>query len=71
MSEWIKTSERLPEKYVYVLLYVDDGEDKYITYGCYQTYNDIISEFLAFDDEYLDVSKVLYWMPLPEPPKGE
>ena len=30
-----------------------------------------VSVFCTFGDEYIDESKVPYWMPLPEPPKGE
>ncbi len=71
MKEWIKTSERLPIGGNNILLYVNDGRDKYITFGYIYSYDDKTFEFCTFGDEYIDESKVPYWMPLPEPPKGE
>lgn len=71
MKEWIKTKERLPVEGDNILLYVNDGRDKYITFGYIFSYDEEVFVFCTFGDEYIDESKVLYWMPLPEPPKGE
>ena len=71
MSEWIKAKERLPVEGDNILLYVNDGRDKYITFGYIFSYDEEVSVFCTFGDEYIDESKVPYWMPLPEPPKGE
>ena len=71
MGEWIKTKEQSPKEYENVLLYVDDGRDKYITFGYMLSICEDEFEFHAFGDEYFDISDVLYWSPLPEPPKGK
>lgn len=71
MSEWIRPKDNLPKEYENVLLYVDDGRSKYITFGYMLSISEDILEFNTFGDEYFEVSDVLYWMPLPEPPKGE
>lgn len=71
MKEWIKTKERLPVERDNVLLYVNDGKDKYITFGYIFSYDEEVFVFCTFGDEYIDESKIPYWMPLPEPPKGE
>lgn len=71
MKEWIKTKERLPVEGDNVLLYVNDGRDKYITFGYIFSYDERVFVFCTFGDEYINESKVPYWMSLPEPPKGE
>ena len=69
MSEWIKTKEKIPVEGDNILLYVNDGRDKYITFGYIFSYDEEVFVFCTFGDEYIDESKVPYWMPLPEPPE--
>lgn len=64
MSEWISCSDRLPVLYVPVMILTDDGsyaiahvtenEDEYLWFG---------------DGGHYSKDYVLFWMPLPEPPK--
>ena len=71
MSEWIKTSERLPKL-------DEDGDSDYVLvfhkgYGilmsvCY--YNGCAHGFYDNCNLY-SIDDAPYWMPLPEPPKGE
>ena len=53
MSEWIKTSERLPEEDVYVLWY--DGKRQFV-------------KELSGWDRFRNDLVGTHWMPLPEPP---
>lgn len=56
---WIPVTERLPEKYTRVLVY-----SKRIRLG-----RNI--DFMNEDGDWYTIPEVSYWMPLPEPPKGE
>lgn len=63
-SAWIPCSERLPVLYVPVIILTDDG-----SYAiAHVTGNE--NEYLWFGDGgHYSKDYVLFWMPLPEPPK--
>lgn len=61
MAEWISVKERLPESDSWVLVFIKGKR----TAGIIETDRYYDGEF-AFSE-----GKVTYWMPLPEPPKGE
>ena len=72
MAEWISVKDRLPEEGVNVLCWYE-----YFRYGnynrMYQTYG-IGYQFNGFWSGEVSQgrnTKVLMWMPLPEPPEGE
>ena len=72
MAEWISVKDRLPEAGVDVLCWYE-----YFRYGnynrMYQTYG-IGYQFNGFWGGEVSQgrnTKVLMWMPLPEPPEGE
>jgi len=63
MSDWIPTSERLPDKGECLIVFIDAWGNK------------IINISYHFRDDYFivgfhnnRVSNVTHWMPLPEPP---
>lgn len=66
VNRWIPCSERLPVLYVPVMILTDDGsyaiahvtgnEDEYLWFG---------------DGGHYSKDYVLFWMPLPEPPKED
>ena len=63
--KWIPVTERLPEKYGFVLVYTIDkivGEAVLIN---------IDKFYWAGSDEDAEPIAVTHWMPLPEPPKEE
>jgi len=66
--EWIKTSDRLPQKdYPDVIVRIfseEDGESEYTHVGFYDC-NGWHSDLIEFDSDL-----VTHWMPLPEPPKN-
>ena len=61
IPRWIPVTERLPEKYVPVLVYLPTGimVDAYV--GVYDGKNDF----------GINTYHVTHWMPLPAPPKNE
>lgn len=63
---WIKTKDRLPEKYTKVpcLVWVDNT----IRILCYNHDNDCWDDEDG-DDIYCHTQEIEYWMPLPEGPK--
>lgn len=72
-SKWIPVTERLPEPGVYVLCWYE-----YFRYGSYNRMYQTYGIGYHFRDGMWggEVSnglkcKVLAWMPLPEPPKGD
>lgn len=69
--KWIPVSERLPTPYVDVIVCREDFISKTNTIGLeYVTIQH--GEIPAWSKDYMTwKTKVKYWMPLPEPPKGE
>ena len=63
MSEWIKCSERMPEKLDDVL--VSDGDNVEVMWrDC-----DGFWDCWAPRNSNIDIDDVTHWMPLPEPPE--
>ena len=76
MSEWIPTSERLPELETSVLALVtlktSKGEPWEPFMEILELYKDAQKETSGWTDEdshYYDLADITHWMPLPEPPK--
>ncbi len=65
---WIKCSDRLPEKYVCVLIYNIVDENYYLA-SLENGYWDDTLRWQYFIEGYCEVEKVSYWMPIPELPK--
>jgi hypothetical protein len=66
-SKWIPVTERLPEKDVRVLVWMQDNEEGYT-----QMDTDRFSCTMEQGYHWIRWGKsVTHWMPLPEPPKGE
>jgi len=59
IPHWIPCSERLPEAPTFCIVTTDGS------------YNDVIDIAMYMSDGWHKASKVLAWMPLPEPWKGE
>ena len=59
VPQWIPCSERLPEAPTFCLVTTDGS------------YNDVIDIAMYMSDGWHKASKVLAWMPLPEPWEGE
>lgn len=68
VNHWISCSERLPERETYVLVYIPVWKDNPIQVA-YLMYDGIMWE-LSDGEFNFGKREVLYWMPLPEPPKG-
>ncbi len=70
VQEWISVKDRLPENRDDVLVcrtWWNETRNPHIGW-----YNDVAQEWQILDsDGYYPCGKVTYWMPLPEPPKGE
>ena len=75
--QWVPVSERMPEKDVLVLLYLNDGEHTKITTGKIYASDDarVDGKFcVGFDQvcpDFLKREVVTHWMPLPPLPEGE
>lgn len=72
--EWIKVSDRLPDRKMRVLITIHHPDDP--TRRCVDecTYDAMDGGFIWWDDYYqetLNYENVIAWMPLPEPYKGD
>ena len=67
-GEWISVEERLPEKEGKYLICTDRG---YVTFGFFGNYDGNGNLTILRNNPRFDYRNVIYWMPLPEPPKGE
>ena len=71
MSEWIKTSERLPAEYTDVLVCWRNSNCK--TFDIFMAHLDRNDKdklkFVEWGEGDYALSEIPYWMPLPEPPK--
>lgn len=70
--EWISVEDRLPDSTEYVLCWYEyfrygDYNQMYQTYGIGYYYDDMWGGEVSNGTN----AKVLYWMPLPKPPKTE
>ena len=61
--QWIRCSERLPDKPRLYLIHV--APDEYTNVAYYSGYDWVIDE----EEYYFNASDVTHWMPMPEPPK--
>lgn len=71
VQEWIPVSERLPKKDESVLVYFDTGN---MAVGYWYDKDECISFWQIWtDDGWVSDAdcEPIYWMPLPEAPKGE
>lgn len=69
--QWFSVKERLPEREESVLMYFDTGN---MAVGYWFEKDEDLSFWSAWTDDgwFADCDcEPLYWMPLPEPPKGE
>lgn len=64
VQEWISVKDRLPENDQRVLCFNYNGEYKVLRWN-------YIDWMWNSGIEWLKEDYVLYWMPLPQPPKGE
>lgn len=77
VPKWISVEDRLPERHgqMCVGLYNQHGAPRSILFSHVFTWYAFGDNGYVngphFSDEGLDGLKVWYWMPLPEPPKGE
>lgn len=72
MSEWIKTSEKLPKDGEWVLISTLGLDIGPVCRIDLVRFNDDIYDgkyFTSIDDEFYRVEEIEHWMPLPEPPK--
>ena len=74
MSEWVSTSESLPESDVEVLVFAPDELEKVFTAAYYlNSWNRQSGGIRAVEDDFFGDPDfvVTHWMPLPEPPIGD
>ena len=64
-NKWIPVTERLPKNYEAVLTF--DGRSIHIM----AHHHDFKDPFGIAKGNFMGYAPITYWMPLPEPPKGE
>ena len=64
VQEWVSVDDRLPKNYQKVLCFNYNGEYKVLRWN-------YIDRMWNSGIEWHKEDYVLYWMPLPQPPKGE
>ena len=64
MSEWISVEDRLPEDNVEVMV---NRKDNGFWWGVISKANGLF--FVRFGNDWMDVSDVTHWMPLPSAPE--
>ena len=67
VQKWIPCIERLPEQTGYYLVWLDS---EIVDIAEFYTYADFVQKEIA-NNYWNKSSKVLYWMPLPEPPETD
>lgn len=68
-GQWVSVKDRLPEEQKEVLIYLPEYDS--VEMASLFTIPSInLREWVQNEDAYM-LDEVSYWMPLPEPPKGE
>lgn len=70
-NQWISVEDRLPDKFEYVLCYckTTTGEGNVFMFGAYHNDTWWLKTCRTYATLEPPQMRVLYWMPLPEPPK--
>lgn len=71
VDRWISVKDRLPEKFDYVLCYckTTTGEGNEFMFGAYHNDTWWLKTCRTYATLEQPQMRVMYWMPLPEPPK--
>jgi hypothetical protein len=71
VNQWISVKDRLPDKFDYVLCYckTTTGEGNVFMYGAYHNDTWWLKTCRTYATLEQPQMRVMYWMPLPEPPK--
>lgn len=71
VDRWISVEDRLPDKFEYVLCYckTTTGEGNEFMFGAYHNDTWWLKTCRTYATLEQPQMRVLYWMPLPEPPK--
>jgi len=71
VNQWISVKDRLPDKFDYVLCYckTTTGEGNEFMFGAYHNDTWWLKTCRTYATLEQPQMRVMYWMPLPEPPK--
>ena len=71
VNRWISVDDRLPDKFDYVLCYckTTTGEGNELMFGAYHNDTWWLKTCRTYATLEQPQMRVIYWMPLPEPPK--